>query len=60
MRIVKTTDGKYIGRDININIKVGMTVDLGDFEFYVQKLTNLDNNQVSASNPNYQIIFEEQ
>lgn len=55
MRIVKTTDSRHIGVNIELIPSVGEDILLGDFIFEVQFKVILDNMNVLLSNPNYQI-----
>lgn len=58
MRIIKSTDGNHLGKDIQ-DINTGDTVDLGGFLFFVQSKTILQSGNVMLSNPNYQLECEE-
>lgn len=58
MKIIKSTDSRHIGVNIEVPSK-NQSVMLGDFEFVVQVIRVLDNNNTLLSNPNYQIELEE-
>jgi len=58
MKIIKSTDGRHIGVNIEVPSK-GNIVMLGDFEFVVQNIALLQNLNTLLSNPNYQIELEE-
>lgn len=59
MRIVKTTDNRHIGVNIDRPIQTNCIILINDFEFAVEKITILENLNVLLSNPNYQIEIEE-
>lgn len=59
MIIIKTTDGKYLGREIPTIPTPGDVIALGDFEFQVQFVKELENKHVAFGNTNYQIECEE-
>jgi len=59
MKIISSTDNKFIGKDIDINIKTGSTVNLDDYVFVIQNISILENGLVALSNYNYQLICEE-
>ena len=57
MTIIKSTDGRYVGQRIP-NVNKGDSVNLGDFVFYVQNMTLLENGHTLISNPTYQLELE--
>lgn len=57
MRIVRTTDGRHLGLEIEA-LNTGDTVDLSGFLFEVQKVTILESGNTLLSNPNYQLECE--
>ena len=58
MRVIKTTDGQHLGRDIP-EVNTGDTLEFDGFVFQVQKKTVLENGHILLSNFNYQLICEE-
>lgn len=59
MKIISTTDGKYMGHEIPSNIQPGDTIALGDYEFQVQYVHHLENGNYAVGNANYQLQCEE-
>ena len=58
MKIVATTDYKYIGEDVVLTL--GSTIKLDDFDFYIQYIRTAANGNIYAGNFNYQIECEGQ
>lgn len=58
MRIVRTTDGRHLGLEIEV-LNRGDTLNLAGFIFEAQFIKQLDNGNTLFSNPNYQIECEE-
>ena len=58
MRIIASTDNKYLGKEIPAANK-GDIIQLGDFLFEVQKVTVLEDGLISFINSNYQLQCEE-
>ena len=58
MRIVRTTDGRYLGLEIEA-LNSGDTLELAGFIFEAQFVKSLENGNTLFSNPNYQIECEE-
>lgn len=59
MKIVKTTDNRHIGVNIDRPTETNCLILINDFEFIVEKITVLENLNILLSNPNYQIEIEE-
>lgn len=59
MRIVKSTDNKYIGHEVSTDVNIGDLITLGDFKIPVQFIRRLDNGHISIVSPNYQLECEE-
>lgn len=59
MKIVTSTDGKYVGTEVPSSVQVGEVVALGDFILEVQFVKVLEDGRVCVGNPNYQIVLEE-
>lgn len=58
MKIISSTDGKYVGQTIQDEVKIGDLISLFDFEFEVQYVIELTDNRISVGFPNYQLILE--
>lgn len=59
MRIITSTDYKYIGKEVPNSTQVGDIIKLGDFDFQIVSIRKLENGLVSLSNINYQLLCEE-
>lgn len=59
MNIIKSTDGKYLGTEIPNTTAIGSSIALGDFEFRVEFVHNLENGNKALGNANYQLECEE-
>lgn len=59
MKILKSTDNKHLGREIQ-GINKGDCIDLDGFTFEVQNVSTLENGNIVLSNPNYQLECEAQ
>lgn len=59
MRIVMSTDNKYIGHEVSSDFNPGDLITLGDFIIPVQYIRRLDNGHVSIVSTNYQLECEE-
>lgn len=60
MKVISSTDNKYLGNEISDNVSLGEVISLGDFSFEVQRIQKLENGDVILSNPNYQLIIEQE
>ena len=64
MRIVRTTDGRHVGRVLlrssveATSLNTGDVVDIDGFAFEVQYIKTLENGNLLLSNPNYQLECE--
>lgn len=58
MNIVSSTDGKYISADIADIPAVGDIITLGDFQFAVQFVRELEDGRICFGYPNYQLVLE--
>lgn len=58
MKVIKTTDGKYLGHNLPDELKVGDIVDFQDFSFQIMFVRRLDNHQLTLGSPNYQLVCE--
>jgi len=59
MKIVASTDLKYLGTDISPDVQVGDTLVLGDFNLYVEFIKYLEDNRIALGNNNYILTLEE-
>lgn len=59
MIVVSSTDGKYVGAEIEKDIKVGDTITFDDVEIPVQYIFHLENGNIRLGSPNYQLEIEE-
>lgn len=59
MKVIKTTDGKFLGFDLPDDLKVGDSVSLGDFQFQVMFDYRLKEGHRCVGSPNYQLECEE-
>lgn len=59
MQIIKTTDGRHLGINIEHIPEIGGVLILGDYHFVVQNKCTLENGNIRVSNPNYQLELEE-
>jgi len=59
MKIVSSTDNKYIGTDIPADTQRGDTVSLPDFECFIEFKRMLDNGYIFFGNTNFQFQCEE-
>ncbi len=59
MKIVATTDGKYLGYDVPDGIQVGSIVQLEEFDLEVQEVRLMSNGNKRLGSPNYQIEVQE-
>jgi hypothetical protein len=59
MKVISSTDRKYLGSDLPDDLKVGDLVSLADFTFVVQFVRRLDDGRICVGSPNYQLICEE-
>lgn len=59
MRIITSTDYKYIGKELPNSTGQGDVVMLDDFEFHIILKKNLQNGLVLLANTNYQLQCEE-
>jgi hypothetical protein len=57
MKIISSTDGKYIGADMAVP-QVGDLVNLGDFQLAVQFVRELEDGRICLGFPNYQLVLE--
>lgn len=57
MRIKSSTDGKYVGEELN-KPKIGDVVELGDFDLEVQFVHEMEDGSLMVGFPNYQLILE--
>lgn len=58
MRIIKTTDGLHLGKDLG-SVNTGDVLDLDGFEFYVADKRTLENGHIVLINVNYQLELED-
>jgi hypothetical protein len=58
MRIVRTTDGRHLGKDL-ASVNIGDSIDLAGFLFEVQEIKTLENGNLLLSNFNYQLECED-
>ena len=58
MKIISSTDNKYIGMDIP-EVSKGDTITLLDFQFYVEFKRTLENGNITLGNQNFQLQCEE-
>ena len=59
MQIVKTTDNRFIGVNIESMPSIGDVLVLKDFDFEVANIVHLHYGNWLLINPNYQIELEE-
>lgn len=59
MRVMITTDNKYLGMEIPNEITPGDSISLGDFSLEVQFVHRLENGNLCVGNSNYQLECEE-
>lgn len=59
MKVVSTTDGKYVGEEIKDDIKVGDSIHFDDVEIPIQFIYRLETGNIRLGSPNYQLELEE-
>lgn len=59
MKICRTTDGNFLGVELEPDLKIGDTVSFGDFSFEISFMKTLESGHLTIGSPNYQIELEE-
>lgn len=60
MKVISSTDRKYLGAELQQNLEVGAEVAFDDgFSFIISFKRNLENGHTVLGSPNYQLELEE-
>jgi hypothetical protein len=59
MKVISTTDNKYLGEEIASNVKVGDNISINDVSINIQFIFTLENGNICIGNTNYQLECKE-
>lgn len=59
MKVVSSTDAKYLGSEVTSDLILGDSVTFGDFTFEIMFVKTLENGNILIGSPNYQIELED-
>lgn len=60
MKVISSTDNKYLGTEIPETVSLGEVISLGDYGFEISKIVHQESGQMILENPNYQLVLEQE